>query len=134
MSHRFVILEHALAEGPHYDLMLERPSDLATWSFREQPRTPARMTGRRIQPHRKHYLAYEGPLSRGRGTVRRVDEGTFRVLDWTGDRVDFVAEGRVLNGRVSLAREQDGERWTFTSERAGSKPPAAGAPGAGASS
>lgn len=33
----------------------------------------------RLVDHRRHYLTYEGPISRDRGVVRRVAQGTYRM-------------------------------------------------------
>ncbi len=40
----------------------------------------ARLIAHRIDDHRPEYLAYEGPLSRDRGTVRRLARGM--VVSW----------------------------------------------------
>ncbi len=40
----------------------------------------ARLTAHRIDDHRPEYLVYEGPVSRDRGTVRRLARGM--VVSW----------------------------------------------------
>ena len=74
---RWVVLSHT-GHGPdHHDVMIERApgGELATWRARRWPPTP----GDALEPlpdHRRAYLDYEGPISGGRGRVRRVASGT----------------------------------------------------------
>lgn len=84
MSTRFVILAHS-GQGPiHYDLMLARGRSLATWRL---PRAPGDLSPGRDVPvkklpdHRAAYLDYEGPISGGRGRVRRVAAGMYELLE-----------------------------------------------------
>ncbi len=84
MTLRFVILRHEGVPDPHFDLMFETApgSPLTTW------RSPAWPIDRptplvRLGEHRRAYLDYEGPISRDRGFVRRVEAGTCRI-----DRAD----------------------------------------------
>ena len=84
VSGRFVILEHA-GHGPtHCDLMLDvdGASPLATWQFPADPRDGS-AAGRRIADHRRAYLDYEGDISGGRGSVRRIGAGTWDLLEET---------------------------------------------------
>jgi hypothetical protein len=101
---RFVVLHHALADGEHWDLMLERGEVLVTWQLDAAPGEvatgPAR--ARRIGDHRKAYLDYEGPVSRNRGEVRRVDEGTWRLEQAAADEWRIHLRGRVLRGAFVL--------------------------------
>jgi len=83
MSIRFVILAHS-GQGPmHYDLMLARGRSLATWHL---PCPPGDLPAARDVPvkklpdHRLAYLDYEGPVSRGRGQVRRVAAGMYETI------------------------------------------------------
>lgn len=86
---RFVVLEHSPDEcsdmAIHWDLMLDTNPDelLATWSFAPQklPLGPVSIPAERLPDHRRIYLDYEGPIGGGRGTVRRIDSGTFQVLE-----------------------------------------------------
>jgi hypothetical protein len=79
----FVLLEHTLPDGIHWDLMVELPGRplLATWRLAENPLTwRAGVPAERIGDHRQAYLDYEGPVSDGRGEVRRLDRGPCDVL------------------------------------------------------
>ena len=94
-SNRFVLLHHTGApDGDHYDLMLERDGALATWRL-----ASADVTGPavRIDDHRLAYLDYEGPVSDGRGEVRRIEAGTYEVDSWSAERVRVrLASGRTI--------------------------------------
>jgi hypothetical protein len=52
--------------------------------------------------HRLAYLDYEGPVSNDRGTVTRVDAGTFTWL--RDDAVELAVElsGQVYRGRMTV--------------------------------
>ncbi len=115
MPSRFVILHHQLDDGEHWDLMVEWGKGLATWQLAREPvnRGSLPIPARRIANHRKAYLEYEGPLSRDRGRVRRVDQGTVTIEELTGGRWVFELTGSRLAGRFVLAREAD-DRWTLS--------------------
>jgi hypothetical protein len=91
-SLRFVVLRHEGVGDPHFDLMLEiEPGGkLATW---RSPRWPIdRPTElHELGAHRRDYLQYQGEISGGRGSVRRVAEGTYcRVENGQRWRIQFI--------------------------------------------
>ena len=115
---RFVVLEHCLpadaARGLHWDLMLEAPPALRTWALSAAPAMHGEIAAEQLPPHRMEYLDYEGPISGGRGSVRRWDQGTFRWLMDQGDRLEVHFEGERLIGRARLQRQPDAvQRWVF---------------------
>lgn len=103
----FVLLHHRLSDKEHWDLCLEMGESLATWQILRDPRgRPDKKTGgypaRRIGDHRRAYLEYEGPISGGRGEVRRVDRGTWSAIE-LGQEVWVVRlEGVALQGVYRL--------------------------------
>ncbi len=103
---RFVILRHTFPrEHPresHWDVMLQDDDLLLTWEVQEQPRTGITLAARRLPDHRLEYLRYEGPVSDGRGEVRRWDEGTYRALQWTDGRLQVDLAGEKLRGWLRL--------------------------------
>jgi hypothetical protein len=104
---RFALLLHALPDGAaHYDLLLERDGGLAAWRLpaplRDLP--PGGADAVQLKDHRVHYLTYEGDIGGGRGSVRRVDEGTYEAAAWDGGRVEAAVTGRVAAGRLELRR------------------------------
>lgn len=104
---QFVLLEHSW-RGVHHDLMLETPHGLATWAI-DDPLVPGAIwRARRLADHRLAYLDYEGPVSRDRGSVRRIDKGTYDTLCWEPTRVVARLSGQVLRGVIELRVEAPG--------------------------
>jgi hypothetical protein len=116
---RFVILEH---DHPslHWDFMIEVGDVLRTWRLSEPP-TPGHVVP--AEPsfdHRPFYLDYEGPVSGDRGTVKRWDAGTYRVVDEAPGRLLLHLEGGTLSGQVALEREVDAACWRLLASAHGS--------------
>jgi DNA polymerase ligase (LigD)-like protein len=100
---RFVLLEHHW-NGIHWDFMLETVdgSALRTWAV-DAPIVPGRdLPARALGDHRLAYLDFEGEVSGGRGTVRRVDSGTYEAEVWEPDRVRVRLQGAQLVGALEL--------------------------------
>ncbi len=83
------VLLHTTACGAHYDLLLADPTDAGgrLWAARvmQPPDRWARLGGLTLTPlppHRPRYLAYTGPLTGGRGHIRRVDAGRHTPRRW----------------------------------------------------
>jgi DNA polymerase Ligase (LigD) len=115
---RFVLLEH-LWKGVHWDFMLEVEGGLRTWAIDEPVAAGKILPARELPDHRAAYLDYEGPVSRGRGTVSLVDRGTYVASEWTADRVLVRIDGSQLVGDVILWRNPlessgpGGTNWKF---------------------
>jgi hypothetical protein len=109
---RFVILEHDHPQL-HWDLMLEVGESLKTWRLAAPPGPGAgKIAATAIGDHRRAYLDYEGPVSGGRGTVRRWDLGSFEILsepEEAGRRWVVRLEGQHFRGKVALERVPSGE-------------------------
>jgi hypothetical protein len=75
---RYVVLRHDGIPDPHFDLMFESEPGgaLTTWRAPTWPIT-SRVELTPLGPHRREYLAYEGPVSGGRGFVVRIEAGIF---------------------------------------------------------
>lgn len=116
-SRRYVVLFHdgwgvttaaSQGRGPHFDWMFEADEGLRTWATVERLRLGEADAAEaaELPLHRAAYLDYEGPVSGDRGSVRRVEQGTFRVLLDTADRfeVEVVGDraGRLILGRDHL--------------------------------
>src|SRR5687768_10877900 len=78
---RYVVLHHTGYGEDHYDLMFETApgSMLATWRSPCWPLQEIHTPLELLPDHRRDYLDYEGPVSGGRGSVRRVQAGTHTV-------------------------------------------------------
>lgn len=110
MDERFVIHEHR-GHGPtHFDLMLSCGEALATWQVSRRPaelRPAESMPARRLADHRTAYLEYEGPVSGGRGEVRRIDTGSYeRIAAGWQIRMD----GAETRGTFELTQVGTGQR------------------------
>ena len=92
-------LRHELPDGSsHVDWMLARDplgrAPLVTFRLpgRVDELAPdadgGTMRAERIADHRPSYLTHEGPVSRGRGVVRRLRRG--RILAWTRDEAGWT--------------------------------------------
>jgi hypothetical protein len=105
---RFVILEH---DHPnlHWDFMLENDGVLQTWRLPAAPRA-GEMVAEQIADHRLAYLDYEGPVSGGRGVVKRWDGGTYRPAAAGSDALDLNLWGQRLRARVQMNRV-NGTTW-----------------------
>lgn len=110
-----VVLHHTGApQGDHYDWLLEDPRRMqdpvtALWAARvTQPLSQwniLRMWDLTpLPPHRRDYLTYEGPLTDNRGSVSRVDQGTFTSTEWTDDRLVIDVKMNRFAGTVELQR------------------------------
>jgi hypothetical protein len=113
---RFVILEHD-HPMPHFDLMLEVGPVLRTWRLAAPPEAGVSPSAHPLPDHRPLYLAYEGPVSGGRGVVRRWDGGTYDGLVEGASRTRFYLRGDKVRGWCSVEGDGDG-RWLlwFTPE------------------
>lgn len=115
----FVLLLHVLSDNPHWDLMLDFGTALATWQLAADPRglnPPGRLSAisaRRLPDHRRAYLEYEGPISGNRGQVRRIDAGTYRLLERTEQSWEFELAGTHLRGKYRLEITADGDNWVL---------------------
>jgi hypothetical protein len=132
---RFVLLLHDCPHDKprptHCDLMFETGDLLATWALATLPANwqtllddsqlkfaaSNSVDAERLSDHRLAYLDYEGPVSSGRGSVRRLDTGTFVT---TNDSNEFVIAGEFLRGTILLQPpSENSELWrlAFTAQR-----------------
>ena len=113
---RFVILRHE--PGPqsdrplHWDLMLEMGDSLKTWSLPVQPDQVTTMVAVALPDHRKAYLQFEGPVSRGRGYVTRFDEGWYEHEVCSAVQYRLKLVGVHVPPHVTLTHcESDSDYW-----------------------
>jgi hypothetical protein len=102
--------------------MIEVGATLQTWALGELPSGWRDMNdsalsfsasnsvdAERLADHRLTYLDYEGPVSGDRGSVRRLDAGTFCELP---EPMSFSLTGQVICGRVDLQPiDGDNSKW-----------------------
>ena len=106
---RFAILEH---DHPtlHWDFMLQNGDLLLTWRLSAAPAPDSEVMAEKSFDHRPVYLDYEGPVSRGRGSVTRWDGGAFDWEERGPDNLTVRLAGLRLRGMFHLARS-NGEMW-----------------------
>ncbi|HZW35068.1 MAG TPA: DNA polymerase ligase N-terminal domain-containing protein [Isosphaeraceae bacterium] len=113
---RFVLLEHTW-DGVHWDFMLEDGEVLRTWAIDAPLVAGTDLPARALPDHRRLYLDYEGAVSGNRGTVRRIDAGTYSAVAWGDHLVHVRLQGSQLVGEVVLcqvgARSDGASSWVF---------------------
>jgi hypothetical protein len=111
---RYVILEHDHPQL-HWDVLLEAGAVLRAWRLAGPPRPGGTVAATANFDHRLFYLDYEGPVSGGRGRVRRWDAGQFTWEAADADRVAVRLDGGQVRGLAVL--EKTGEdSWTLRLE------------------
>ena len=111
---RFVVLEHDHPEL-HWDLMLEGNGVLRTWRLTAPPEAGRAVRAAASFDHRLFYLDHEGPVSGGRGSVKRWDSGTFALEGDSSEQLVVYFEGGRLRGRRCLQWVAE-EAWLLTAE------------------
>src|SRR5690606_12117507 len=104
-----VLLRHDMPDGTHhFDWLFARDAQgslpLRTWRLAREPHTAApgdRIPAQPLLDHRPLYLTYEGPISGGRGTVRRIAEAS------------YVPVGEWSNGWIVKVQWDDGRTQTW---------------------
>ena len=109
---RFVLLRHEYPLGhertSHWDLMLEQDGKLLTWALSKSLQPGTTIAAQQLPDHRIEYLDYEGPVSRGRGSVSRVLKGNYRRNTESGPQVvvlQFDSHGWKIQFRSENGRQ-----------------------------
>jgi hypothetical protein len=115
-----VLLKHVMPSGTHHDWLLvdpcsRREDSTPLWAGRVK--TDSRewaVSGtwgvEQIEPHRRRYLTFEGPIGGERGRVARVDCGWFVPVLWGADRIVIALTMHHCQGRAELCRV-DQQHW-----------------------
>jgi len=98
---RFAILEHDYPV-PHWDLFLEAGDVLRSWRLLAPLEPGIAVAAEPTGDHRLLYLDYEGPVSGNRGTVARIDAGTFSWEVEAVERLIVRITGARFVGRMVL--------------------------------
>jgi hypothetical protein len=105
---QFVLLEH---DHPmlHWDFMLESGDVLLTWrldripgSATENASDAVEIAAQALPVHRKDYLDYEGPVSGDRGSVIRIDHGSYELLASSASELIVRLSGDHVCGEARL--------------------------------
>lgn len=106
--------------------MLEVGDALQTWVLSELPHDWRDIEGTAIAAsnsvaavqladHRLAYLDYEGSVSGDRGTVTRLDAGTYESRRRAPDRLLVDAAGETIHGEIELQRTAgDASQWQLS--------------------
>jgi hypothetical protein len=108
---RFAILAHDHPD-PHWDLFLEAGPVLHSWRILAPLVADTSVAAEPTPDHRLFYLDYVGPVSGGRGTVTRIDTGTFVRESDDPDRLVVRLVGSRFTGRLTIVLAADA--WTIT--------------------
>jgi len=112
---RFVVLQHDSPRGLHWDFMLQQDQALATWATLQPPDADGPLVAERLFDHRMAYLDYEGPVSGGRGSVTRWDQGTYQMQSQSPREWIVLLMGNRLIGEATLRlAPHEASAWTFT--------------------
>jgi hypothetical protein len=118
---RFVIQEHTMGPDVHWDFMLEWEAgqSLQTYRLDKSPqqilRNPADAV--KIFDHSPSFLTYQGPVKKGRGSVRIIEAGTYQLVRSERDRIELNLAGQVLKGKFTLCHIKD-DKWQFSAANA----------------
>lgn len=122
MQGQTVVLHHTEGDGAsHYDWMVggtgRRAPDggagLVTFRMADRvdrAKVGAVLGAELIGVHREAYLAYEGELSRGRGSVKRVARGSCEVVEDAEGRLVVQADFGAGAVRLTAERAGGGDR------------------------
>ena len=107
---RWVLLEHKIHGSNlyeiHYDLLVEDQLDCFTWKFHEIPLINKGFVEIKKQPnHRLVWLSrVEYQLSNNRGSVKRIDHGTFSYIFHNQDsqELKIILNGILLKGLLTI--------------------------------
>ncbi|WP_145291009.1 DNA polymerase ligase N-terminal domain-containing protein [Rosistilla oblonga] len=114
----FVLLWHQLpASSPrrsHFDLMLEDSGQLRTWAIPRIPSPGESVQGLGLPPHRIAYLDLEGEISGGRGSVRRIDRGTYTIIESSDEQLSIEIRGDQLTGQLRFHATESDQLWEIS--------------------
>ena len=104
---RFAVLAHD-HPAPHWDLFLEAGPVLRSWRIPTPFPAAGLVPAEPAPDHRPLYLDYEGPLGGGRGTVTRVDGGSFVWEADEPERLEVRLSGTRFVGLLTIHRTDTG--------------------------
>ncbi len=117
MTLHFVVQEHQ-ARTHHFDLRLERAGVYKSWAVpKGLPDTPGvNRLAIQVEDHDLSFGNFEGLIpegNRGAGSIAVWDHGTYRVEEWTKNRIMINIEGTKLLGpyRLIRMRGKEGRQW-----------------------
>ena len=108
------VIQHHICEDDHYDLMIESGDSLLSWRISSNDIRSLfkgkKIKVKKIQDHRKEYLAYEGPIRGGRGRVEIYDSGDCELISEKKENQNiyqYKMNGRILKNVIGLHEADD---------------------------
>lgn len=94
--------------------MLQRGNVLATYRLELPPEQIMQKSCKavKITDHPIKFLAYEGKVNKGMGSVEIVDSGLYKILNESDARLELNFEGNIINGKFAITRIE-GDNWQF---------------------
>jgi hypothetical protein len=116
---RFVIQEHTTGSDVHWDFMLEWEAGrtLQTYRLDKSPQQILRGPADAIKifDHSPKFLTYQGPVNKGRGSVRIVEAGTYQIVQNERNCIELNLSGQILKGKFTLCHTKD-DKWQFSAD------------------
>jgi bifunctional non-homologous end joining protein LigD len=111
---RFVIQEHTIDSDVHWDFMLELGGILQTYRLDKAPAQILHLAAGAVKifDHPLKFLTYQGPVNKGRGNVRIIESGTYKMVHQAHNRIELDLNGKILKGKFTL-NHIEGDNWQF---------------------
>jgi hypothetical protein len=102
------VIHHHITKDTHFDLMIDNGESLDTWQVHEDDLDRLiqgeAVSAELIEPHRRDYLEYEGPVSRGRGRVEIYDRGEYRIILSEESFLSLMLKGKKFIGKIEIKK------------------------------
>src|SRR3989338_10463452 len=110
----FVIHSH-FARSHHYDLRLEMDGTLASWAVPKEPPTEkgVKRLAIHVEDHPLKYAKFKGIIPKGNygaGKVEIWDNGKYKLLEKTSNKILFNLKGKKLTGNYILIKNSYGSK------------------------
>ncbi len=102
---KFVVQRHQKkGESEHWDLMLEKEGYLETYRISNSPEDWKNkpVAAIKIFDHAIKFLMYEGPVNKGKGSVKISDCGTYCLFEKNDLKQEIYFEGNAVKGKFQL--------------------------------
>ena len=112
---RFVIQEHRTAAEVHWDLMIESDCTLQTYRLDKAPEEILHNSSNAVKicDHSLKFLTYQGQVNKGRGNVRIIETGTYKILQEKRGLIELNLNGQILKGKSTLTHIKN-DNWLLT--------------------
>ena len=120
---RFVVQEHH-ASHLHWDFRLELDKVLKSWAVPKKPpeKPGIKRLAVQVDDHGLGYISFEGIIpegSYGAGTVKVWDNGTFKLIGRSDNKIEFELNGKRLKGVYWLVRFKGEKDWLLFKKKTG---------------